>query len=248
MNILIAPDSFKGTLTSTEVCDIVESAIKKRIKNCNVTKLPVADGGEGLCSALQSSVGGTKVLAKSRDPFGNKMVAEYVVLNNKTAVVEMSSCAGLPLVGESANPLVTTTYGVGMLISDVQHRGLKNIILGLGGSATNDCGIGMAEALGFKFLDSDGNPVVTIGKNMINISKIVKPKAFPAINVTAACDVTNPLFGDNGAAYVFAPQKGADEQAVKILDCGLRHMSITRKSFDKSSQYFLLAVKFCRYN
>ncbi|MBQ7046368.1 MAG: glycerate kinase [Oscillospiraceae bacterium] len=225
MNILIAPDSFKGTLASQEVCDVVESAIKKRIKNCNITKLPVADGGEGLCSSLHLSVGGKKVLAHTKGPFGEEMIAEYIILDNETAVIEMASCAGLPLVGDAANPMKTTTYGVGMLIYDAVLKGVKNIILGLGGSATNDCGIGMAKALGFTFLDEYGEEVDPVGENLINVSRIIKPMVLPSVSITAACDVNNPLYGENGAAYVFAPQKGADEESVQKLDLGLRHIS-----------------------
>ncbi len=225
MNILISPDSFKGTLTSQEVCDIVESAIKKRIKTCNITKLPVADGGEGLCSSLRLSVGGQNISAETVDPFGNKILADYVVLNNGTAAIEMASCAGLPLVGNLANPLKTTTYGVGLLISNAVSRGVKTIILGLGGSATNDCGIGMAKALGFSFVDDCGREVEPTGESMINVSKIIKPEVLPPVNIIAACDVTNPLYGMNGAAHVYAPQKGADDKAVKLLDFGLRHIA-----------------------
>ena len=225
MNILLAPDSFKGTLSASEVCDIIESALVKNIKNCTITKLPVADGGEGLCSSLLSSVGGQFISAEAQNPFGERMTAEYVVLNNRTAVIEMAACAGLPLAGDRANPLVTTTYGVGMLIADAQSKGIGRVILGLGGSATNDCGIGMAEALGYKFFDSNGGRIVTNGGDMIKTEHIFPPYKPLDIKVMAACDVTNPLYGENGAAYVFAPQKGADAEAVKKLDDGLVHMS-----------------------
>ena len=225
MNILLAPDSFKGTLSASEVCDIIESALMKNIKNCTITKLPVADGGEGLCSSLLSAVGGQFISAEAQNPFGERMTAEYAVLNNRTAVIEMAACAGLPLAGDRANPLVTTTYGVGMLIIDAHSKGIGRVILGLGGSATNDCGIGMAEALGYKFFDSNGGRIVTNGENMIKTEHILPPYKPLDIKVIAACDVTNPLYGENGAAYVFAPQKGADAEAVKKLDDGLVHMS-----------------------
>lgn len=225
MNILICPDSFKGTLTSIQVCNLIESAIKEKSPDCNITKLPVADGGEGLCEALYSSVGGEKIQVKTKNPFNADMIAEYVALNNETAVIEMAACAGLPLAGNRANPLYTTTYGVGLMIKDAYERGFKNILLGLGGSATNDCGIGMANALGFDFLDAKGNGIDPIGKNLINIEKILLPKERLKINITAACDVKNPLYGENGAAYVFAPQKGASKDDVILLDKGLEHIA-----------------------
>ena len=225
MDILICPDSFKGTLTASEVCDLIESAIMEQRPDCHITKLPVADGGEGLCDALHSFLGGKIVSAKTRNPFNKDMIADYLILDGQIAVIEMASCAGLPLAGKHPNPLYTTTYGVGLMIMDAAKRGCKKILLGLGGSATNDCGIGMAKALGFDFLDSEGNSVEPIGKNLISVEKIVLPKESLNIKITAASDVTNPLYGENGAAYVFAPQKGASKANVKELDNGLRHIS-----------------------
>lgn len=225
MNILVCSDSFKGTLTSKQVCDIVESAIKENSPDCSVVKMPLADGGEGLCSALYSAIGGKKVKVKTKNPFNEDMVAEYLILDDKTAVIEMAQCAGLPLAGERANPLYTTTFGVGLMILDAHRKGVKKILLGLGGSSTNDCGIGMAEALGFRFLDSNADEVKPIGDSLIKIKKIIPPKKRLDIEIIAACDVTNPLYGECGAAYVFAPQKGADEKSVEILDLGLRSIS-----------------------
>lgn len=225
MNILLSPDSFKGTLTSSEVCDIIESALRNRILDCNVIKLPAADGGEGLCSSFANFIDGEWISAESKDPFNSPMRAEYYMLENGVAVIETASCAGLPLAGDRADPTVTTTAGVGMLMRDAEQRGAKRIILGLGGSATNDCGAGMASELGFVFLDKNGNAFVPVGGTLADIEHIISPKEPFGVPVTAACDVTNPLFGADGAAYVFAPQKGANAEQVGLLDRGLHHMA-----------------------
>ncbi len=225
MHILIAPDSFKGTLTAKEVCDIIGQAFKNTIKDAEITKLPAADGGEGLCACLQAVIGGEAVRAEVCGVFGEKMQAEYLLLPDKTAVIEMAACAGLPLAGKNKNPENATTFGVGELIKHAVSRGAVKILLGLGGSATNDCGLGMASALGWKFVDENGVSFMPTGETMGKIKRIIKPEKTINIPVTAACDVENPLFGENGAAYVFAPQKGADEEMVKRLDSALRHAS-----------------------
>ena len=225
MNILLSPDSFKGTLTSSEVCDIIESALRNRIPDCNVIKLPAADGGEGLCSSFANSSEGEWISADAKDPFGLSLRAEYYMLKSGAAVIETASCAGLPLAGDRADPTVTTTAGVGMLIRDAVNRGAKRIVLGLGGSATNDCGAGMASELDFRFLDKNNNSFVPVGGTLIDVEHIIPPEKPVDIPVVAACDVTNPLFGVDGAAYVFAPQKGANAEQVGLLDRGLHHMA-----------------------
>ena len=225
MNILLSPDSFKGTLTSSEVCDIIESALRNRIPDCNVIKLPAADGGEGLCSSFANFIDGEWISAESKDPFGLSLRAEYYMLKSGAAVIETASCAGLPLAGDRADPTVTTTAGVGMLIRDAVNRGAKRIVLGLGGSATNDCGAGMASELDFCFLDKNNNSFVPVGGTLIDVEHIIPPEKPVDIPVVAACDVTNPLFGVDGAAYVFAPQKGANAEQVGLLDRGLHHMA-----------------------
>ena len=225
MKILIAPDSFKGTLSAGEVCGIIGQAFKDTIKDAEITKLPAADGGEGLCACLQAVIGGETVFAEVGGVFGERIKAEYLMLNDKTAVVEMAACAGLPFAGKNKNPEKATTFGVGELIIHAVNNGAERILLGLGGSATNDCGLGMASALGWEFLDKNGNAFVPTGETMHEIIHIIKPQNELEISVTAACDVENPLYGENGAAYVFAPQKGADEAMVKRLDSGLRHVS-----------------------
>ena len=223
MKILIAPDSFKGTLSANEVCEIIAQAFADTIKDAEITKLPAADGGEGLCACLQEIIGGETVKTEVCGVFGEKMTAEYLVLNDKTAVVETASCAGLPLAGENKNPEKATTYGVGELIIHAVNNGAERVLLGLGGSATNDCGFGMASALGYKFADENGNTFIPTGETLHKVKHITKTENAINIPVTAACDVENPLYGENGAAYVFAPQKGADEAMVKRLDKGLRH-------------------------
>lgn len=225
MNILIAPDSFKGTLTAHEVCDIIGQAFADTINDIKITKLPAADGGEGLCACLHKICGGEMKMAETSGVFFEKMTAEYLMLSDKTAVIEMAACAGLPLAGDNKNPEKATTFGVGELIADAVRSGAKRIMLGLGGSATNDCGFGMASALGWKFTDKNGKEFIPTGATMIDAEGITKPENPIDIPVVAACDVDNPLYGENGAAYVFAPQKGADTDMMNRLDNGLKHAS-----------------------
>ena len=176
MNILIVPDSFKGTLTARQVCDIIGQAFIDTIKNVNITKLPAADGGEGLCACLYDISGGEMKKVTVSGVFGEKMHAEYLVLPDKTAVIEMAACAGLPLAGENKNPEKATTFGVGELITDAISQGAKRILLGLGGSATNDCGAGMAAALGYKFLDKNQKEFIPTGGTLCQTSKIIPPE------------------------------------------------------------------------
>lgn len=225
MKILIAPDSFKGTLTASEVCDIIASAFEKTIENTKITKLPVADGGEGLCACFEKICGGKRVTADVSGVFGEKMKADYLMLADGTAVIEMAACAGIMLVDGNPDPEKASTYGVGELIAHATENGATAVLLGLGGSATNDCGIGMAAALGWRFLDENGRDVEPVGKNLSEIKKILPPERKLNIPVVAACDVENPLYGEKGAAFVFAPQKGADEKTVIRLDNGLRNIS-----------------------
>ncbi len=220
--VLIAPDSFKGTLSAAQVCDIAAKAFTDAIKDVKITKLPAADGGEGLCACFESFAKGKRISATVSGVFGEKLTAEYFMLENNTAVIETASCAGLPLAGDNKNPEKATTLGVGELMLHAKQNGAKSILLGLGGSATNDCGIGMATALGWKFLDENGNSVEPCGASLSKIQKIIPPPKPLGLPVTAACDVENPLYGANGAAYVFAPQKGADKEMVQRLDNGLR--------------------------
>ncbi len=235
MKILIAPDSFKGTLTANEVCDIIGQAFADTIKTVEITKLPAADGGEGLCACLREVIGGKTVKTEVSGVFFEKTAAEYLVLDDKTAVIETASCAGLPLAGERKNPEKATTYGVGELIIHAVDNDAKKILLGLGGSATNDCGFGMASVLGYKFTDENGEDFIPTGETLKKVKHIIKPSEAIDVPVIAACDVENPLYGENGAAYVFAPQKGADDEMVKRLDDGLSHVSdIIKNDLNKS--------------
>ena len=224
-SVLIAPDSFKGTLSAAEVCEIIGGAFTDAIKNVKITKLPVADGGEGLCACFENFAKGKRVAAQVSGVFGEKITAEYYLLENNTAVIEMASCAGLPLAGENKNPEKATTFGVGELMLHAKQNGAKAILLGLGGSATNDCGIGMASALGWRFLDKNKKSVAPCGASLSEIVQIIEPEIPFGLPVTAACDVENPLYGKSGAAYVFAPQKGADEAMVSRLDSGLQSIA-----------------------
>lgn len=224
-NLLIAPDSFKGTLSAAEVCDIIGAAFAETIKDIRITKLPAADGGEGLCACLHKILGGELKKACVSGVFGEKILAEYLMLPDKTAVIEMAACAGLPLAGNSKNPEKATTLGVGELILNAKENGASSVLLGLGGSATNDCGLGMAVSLGWIFLDESGVELYPCGENLIKIDKIIPPEKTLSLPVTVACDVENPLYGPNGAAFVFAPQKGADAEMVTRLDEGLHKFS-----------------------
>lgn len=222
---IIAPDSFKGTLTAAEVCDIVGQGFAAVFPDAEIIKLPVADGGEGLSAALHRVLGGRRVTATVSGVFGEPMDAEYTVLPDGTAVIDMAACAGLPLAGDRKNPALATTRGVGELLLHAAGEGNRRVILGLGGSATNDCGIGMAAALGYRFIDKQGNTLQPVGASMKDVDRILVPDTLPVLTVTAACDVDNPLYGPRGAAHVFAPQKGADAAMVEQLDEGLRRMA-----------------------
>ncbi len=225
MNIIIAPDSFKGTLSALEVCDIIEKAFTDVMPDCAVKKLPLADGGEGLCACLESICPGRMIQAEVTGVFGEKLTAEYLLTQSGAAVIETASCAGLPLALGRENPETATTKGVGELMLHALENGAKEIILGLGGSATNDFGIGAASALGWKFYAANGLIENPAGKDLGDIVSIKAPSHPFPLPVTAACDVENPLYGENGAAFVFAPPKGADKEMVLRLDRGLRNIA-----------------------
>ena len=223
--IILIPDSFKGTLTSSQVCDIIEGEIIKKYSNANIIKIPVADGGEGSVDAFLKAVGGEKVYVKVNNPYFEIMTSFYGLIDNgKTAVIEMATCAGLPLVEDRKDPTKTTTYGVGELIIHAIAKGVKKIIIGLGGSCTNDGGVGCAAALGVKFYNQNGVSFIPVGGTLKDISKIDISsinKDILNIEIITMCDIDNPLYGKQGAAYVFAPQKGADNKMVEFLDDNL---------------------------
>lgn len=228
-NFILVPDSFKGTLSAIEVCNIMKSSIKKLYKDANIISVPVADGGEGTVDAFLYALGGEKKSVWVSDAFNEqKILAHYAMLKDNIAVIEMAACAGLPLVKNRLEPDKTTTFGVGELIVDAINSGAKKIILGLGGSATNDGGCGMAAALGVKFKDEQDQKFIPTGGTLSKIYKIDMNNIYPKIKdieFISMCDVDNPLCGRLGASAVFAPQKGADEDMVKLLDEGLAHLA-----------------------
>lgn len=225
--ILLIPDSFKGTMSSSEICEIMEQTIKKHM-DAAVVSIPVADGGEGSVDAFLSAVGGEKRTVKVKGPFFETIESFYGVINKDTAVIEMAACAGLPLVGERKDPLRTTTFGVGQLMEHAVKAECKKIIMGLGGSCTNDAGAGCAAALGVKFYNQAGESFIPVGGTLQEIVKIDTSAMLPELRnteVITMCDIDNPLYGTNGAAYVFAPQKGGSPEAVEILDGGLKQFA-----------------------
>ena len=228
-NFILVPDSFKGTLSAIEVCNIMKSSIKNLYKDANIISVPVADGGEGTVDAFLYALGGEKKSVWVSDAFNEqKILAHYAMLKDDIAVIEMAVCAGLPLVKNRLEPDKTTTFGVGELIIDAINNGAKKIILGLGGSATNDGGCGMAAALGVKFKDEQDQEFIPTGGTLSQIYKIDMNNIYSKIKdveFVSMCDVDNPLCGRLGASAVFAPQKGADEDMVKLLDEGLAHLA-----------------------
>lgn len=228
-NFILVPDSFKGTLSAIEVCNIMKSSIKNLYEDANIISIPVADGGEGTVDAFLYALGGEKKSAWVSDAFNEqKILAHYAMLKDDIAVIEMAACAGLPLVKNRLEPDKTTTFGVGELIIDAINNGAKKIILGLGGSATNDGGCGMAAALGVKFKDEQNQEFIPTGGTLSQIYKIDMNNIYSKIKdveFISMCDVDNPLCGKLGASAVFAPQKGADEDMVKLLDEGLAHLA-----------------------
>ena len=241
MKIVIASDSFKGSLSSIEVAESVEKGILDVLPSCNVVKVAVADGGEGTKEALCQTLGGKTVEIPVEDPIGRTINASYVILEDGvTAVLEMSSASGLTLLTPSErNPMLTSTYGTGQLIDDAIGRGCRRFLVGIGGSATNDGGMGMLEALGYRFLDADGNELSGIGASLSKVCRIDDSRVLQAVRESefiVACDVDSPLYGPDGAAYVFAPQKGADPEMVRALDDGLRHFAEVIAMYMNSSE------------
>lgn len=227
MKILIAIDSFKGSLTSEEAGQAVQIAIRQTNPNIETEIVPIADGGEGMLSVMQKAIGGTMHTLLVHNPLMKIIPASYGISpDRKTAFIEMANASGLPLIPEEKrNPLKTTTYGTGELIRDALENGCSEIIIGIGGSATNDAGIGMLQALGYRFLDKQGNVLGQGGEMMGKVAHIdisQKHRMLKNAHFTVACDVQNPFYGPNGAAFVFAPQKGATPEMVYLLDQGLR--------------------------
>lgn len=223
---IVISDSFKGSLPSREICAIAHERIPLFFPDCTVHALRVADGGEGTVDCFLASCGGERVSVSGvQNPFGEPIEAFYGLLPDGTAVIEMAAAAGLPLAAGRKDPCRTTTYGVGQLIDHALGRGAKRIVLGLGGSATNDGGCGCAAALGVRFTDAAGKAFIPVGATLDRIAHIDVSAArsrLAGISLIAMCDIENPLFGERGAAFVFAPQKGADAETVRFLDRQLR--------------------------
>ncbi len=231
MKIVIAPDSYKGCLSALEVAKAIERGVLSVIPSAEVRKIPIADGGEGTVAALVAATDGQLRQTEVTDPLGNKIMAQWGILGDgQTAVIEMAAASGLPLVPkEQRDPRVTTTFGTGELIKAAMAEGLAKIIIGIGGSATNDGGTGMARALGARFLDAAGQEVAAGGGSLAEICQIETAGLDPRLQTTeivVACDVDNPLCGSLGASAVFGPQKGATPEMVQQLDAGLAKYAI----------------------
>ena len=222
---IVISDSFKGSLSSGEICDIARACFAEVLSDCELTAIPVADGGEGTVDCFHQVCGGELVPVTVQGPFGQDMEAAYLRLDGGRAVIEMASSAGLPLVGDRRDPRITSTYGVGQQIRHAVEQGSTQILLGLGGSCTNDGGCGCAAALGVRFLDRAGQAFVPTGGTLDQIAHIDVSGArqlLQTVKLTAMCDIDNPMHGPTGASYIFGPQKGADPAMVEFLDGQLK--------------------------
>jgi len=230
MKIVIAPDSFKGSLTAIEVSDAIERGVREVFPEAEIVKVPMADGGEGTVQCLVNATGGEILQKEVIDPLGHKINASYGILGDKkTAVIEMAAASGLTLVPENKrNPLITTTYGTGQLIKAALDQGRRKMIIGIGGSATNDAGAGMIQALGVQLLDTRRKEIGYGGSELIKVHQIDATKMDERIiqtKVLVASDVKNPLCGPNGASKIYGPQKGATPEVVEELDKSLAYFA-----------------------
>ncbi len=226
--IVIAPDKFKGSLSAIQVCQAIKKGILKHIKNIDVLIAPMADGGDGTVEVIRHYIGGELRQCQVRDPLLRPIIASYLYSNSQQkAYIEMSEASGIKLLSDNElNPLLTSTYGTGQLIKDAINKGARHIILGIGGSATNDAGMGMARALGYQFFNDNGEELGGYGKDLLQLAYIDDSKVNPLltnIRFEIACDVTNPLYGSMGAAHIYAQQKGANSKMIDELDAGLFH-------------------------
>lgn len=218
---VLIPDSFKGTMSSEKIISIMKERILSYYPDCKVVQIPVADGGEGSVDSFLTALGGEKITLKTHGPWNEEIESFYGMLPDKTAVIEMAASAGLPQVGDRKDPSKTTTYGVGELILAAAKNGAKKLVIGLGGSATNDAGCGAAAACGVGFFDKDGKKFVPVGGTLDEIAHIdisTLDESVKALPITIMCDIDNPFYGPTGASAVYGPQKGADENMVKVLD------------------------------
>ena len=235
MKIVIAMDSFKGSLSSAEAGKAAAAGIMRAFPAGEIKVFPVADGGEGTVDALAAGLNGSYRTVTVSDPLGRPVAAQYGILPDRTAVIEMAAASGLPLLSESErNPMMTTTCGFGEMIADAIHQGCRSFLLGIGGSATNDCGIGCLQALGFGFYDKDGKPVPYGASGLAQVHHIAADQVMPELDECqfhVACDVTNPLCGENGCSAVFAPQKGADSAMIAEMDDSMQRFSAIVKEY-----------------
>ena len=235
MKFVIAPDKFKGSLTGFEFCDAVAEGLQMVFKDAEIINKPLADGGDGTMEVAKYYINGEKITITLSDPLFRPINASYLYSEEtKIAYIEMAEASGLKLLGDDErNCMVTTTSGTGELIYDALEKGAKEIILGIGGSATNDGGMGMANALGYQFLDEHGKELVPIGQNLSKVKSIDdsnKHVRLKEVKIKVACDVTNPFYGLNGAAYIYAAQKGASENEIIVLNNGLHNLAEVIKS------------------
>lgn len=226
MRIVIAPDSFKGSLSSLEVAEAMERGVKRVLPESTTILLPLSDGGEGLVDSLVVASGGNLLEYEVQGPLGSPVLAQMGLLGDgKTAVIEMAQASGLTLITEEErNPLITSTFGTGQLIEKALDLGCTKLVIGLGGSATNDGGLGMAQALGFRFLDKKGQPLGSGGAELARLATIDTGHVDPRLHnvqIEVACDVDNPLTGPQGASHIYGPQKGATPEMVEFLDKAL---------------------------
>lgn len=230
--IVLIPDSFKGTMSSIEICEIMADVIGKYEPDAEIVSVSVADGGEGTVDAFLSAIDGERKSVVVKGPYEERISSFYGILPGDIGVIEMAAAAGLPQVGDRLDPSATTTYGVGQLIAHAVEDGCKKIILGLGGSATNDGGCGAAAALGVVFENAQGDAFVPTGGTLKDIARIDNAEALEklkGVELVVMCDIDNPLCGPNGAAAIFGPQKGATPTMVEELDAGLLHFSEVMK-------------------
>lgn len=233
MNILIAPDKFKGSLDTFALCHAMELGINETDPTIRVIKLPFADGGDGFAKVLGYYLGTETVTIPATDAIGKPMMASYEWdKKNKTAIIELASASGIALLNKPEHrPMQTSTYGTGLLVKNALEGSAKQVILGLGGSATNDGGTGLLVALGYRFLDKQQKEIKPCGGLLGNIESIIPPQKAITPSFTIACDVNNPLLGKNGAAHSYAAQKGASPAEIELLESGMRHFTMLLEKF-----------------
>lgn len=238
MKIVFAPDSFKGTLSAERICELLAEKAQLIFPGCETVGIPVSDGGEGASDVVVSSTKGTFRTVTVRDPMGKPVEAKYGIFHENCAIIEMAAASGLPLVpAKERNVRRASTYGTGELIADALNQGIRRFHIAIGGSATNDGGIGCAAALGARFLDEDGRELEAVPENFSRIRRIDRTQMNPHIkeaSFTVMCDVTNPLLGETGATYIFGPQKGASKEDLIFLEEGMTNYArVLRETFEK---------------